>query len=219
MRRRRGRQPGATTGAGSAHVRGREPRVDGHDGDGQARERPRQARLFASPWPRPTNRAPRADRAPELVQRLRAVRPTRRRDAFRASGPSGAAGRVFPQKPGRRARPGRRCSSSIVADLTPLPVLPLIGATALALLLLCSAALAAGRRAHTPGGGGRETRYPEGADAPSAPSRQIATRRSDSTCNSRPRRLSILARSFRGESVRLRCCGQAWCAQFTGRKI
>ena len=33
MRRRRGRQ----------HARGREPRVDGHDGDGQARERPRQA--------------------------------------------------------------------------------------------------------------------------------------------------------------------------------
>ena len=30
---------------------------------------PRQARLFASPWPRPTNRAPRANRAPELVQR------------------------------------------------------------------------------------------------------------------------------------------------------
>lgn len=55
MRRRRGRQPGATTGAGSAHARGREPRVDGHDGDGLARERPRRARLFASPWPRPTN--------------------------------------------------------------------------------------------------------------------------------------------------------------------
>ena len=69
--------------------------------------------------------------------------PTRRRDAFRASGPSGAAGRVSPQKPGRRARPGRRCSSSIVADLTPLPALPVAG--------------------------GRETHCPEGADAPPPP--------------------------------------------------
>ena len=70
-----------------------------------------RARLdVASPWPRPTNRAPRADRAPEPVQRLRAVRPTRRRDAFRASGPfvmdraAGGAGRS--REPSLRSRPG-----------------------------------------------------------------------------------------------------------------
>ena len=79
----------------AAHARGREPRVDRHDGDGQARERPRQARREglprgiigeiaerrprspARPRPRPRTRA-RPTRAGQLARRRRRS-PARRR--------------------------------------------------------------------------------------------------------------------------------------------